>query len=163
MGGKVTRKQVAIEDRFWKHVNKTDSCWLWTGTSTGSGNRYGQSFVNGKKQRAHRVSYEMEHGPIPPGMVIDHTCHSPKCVRPSHLQAVSQKQNNENRAGAVSKSKSGIRGVSWHKTGKWIVTVTHNRRSYTVGYFTDIKEAEAAAIAKRNELFTNNLQDRSVA
>lgn len=153
-------KQVPIEDRFWKHVDKTDSCWLWTGTSTGSGNRYGQSFVKGKKQRAHRVSYEMEYGPIPPGMVIDHTCHTPKCVRPSHLQAVSQKQNNENRAGASSGSKSGIRGVSWHKTGRWIVTVAHNNRHYTVGYFADIKEAEAAAIAKRNELFTNNLQDR---
>lgn len=156
----MTRRPVAIEERFWKHVNKTESCWLWTGPSTGSGNRYGQAFSNGKKVRAHRVSYEMEYGPIPPGMVIDHTCHAPKCVRPSHLQAVTQKQNNENRSGAPSNSKSGIRGVSWHKTGKWVVAVSHNGRHHTVGYFTDIKEAEAAAIAKRNELFTNNLKDR---
>lgn len=120
--------------------------------------------VNGKNGYAHRVSYEMAFGHIPDGMVIDHTCHNRKCVTPSHLQAVTQKQNLENRTGAMESSKSGIRGVSWHKKArKWVAQVRHNQVTHYVGLFADIKEAEVAVIARRNELFTNNLADRVAA
>jgi hypothetical protein len=106
----------------------------------------------------------MANGPIPEGMVIDHMCHSRKCVRPSHLQVVTQKQNSENLSGPRLASKTGIRGVSWSKVArKWTVFVRHNRRNHYGGVFVDIKEAEAAAIALRNELHTNNLQDRRAA
>jgi len=68
--------------RFWKFVNKTETCWLWTGGTFESG--YGAFQVNGKTVRAHRFSWELEHGPIPEGQDVLHTCDVPLCVRPHH-------------------------------------------------------------------------------
>ena len=81
-------------DRFWAKVKKTPECWLWQGTGVGPvGNKYGQTYINGKPIRAHRVAYELLIGPIPDGLVIDHLCRTPLCVRPDHLEAVTHREN----------------------------------------------------------------------
>lgn len=72
-----------VEERFWKHVNKTESCWLWTASTGKKG--YGKINVNGVTKSAHRVSYEMSHGAIPRGLGVLHKCDTPLCVRPDHL------------------------------------------------------------------------------
>lgn len=41
-----------------------------------------------KNDCAHRVIYEQEVGPIPPGYTIDHLCEFKACVEPTHLEAV---------------------------------------------------------------------------
>jgi len=151
-----------LEDRLFSRVDKSGECWLWTGAKNNHG--YGSIFANGKQSLVHRVSYEMAKGPIPAGMVIDHTCHEPACLKPDHLRAATQKQNMENRAGAPSQSTTGIRGVTWNKaTRTWRARVHHYGVSYHVGLFETLAEAEAAAIAKRNELYTCNTVDRSAA
>ena len=42
---------------------------------------------------AHRVAYELEVGPIPKGLTIDHLCRTHGCVRPSHLEPVTPREN----------------------------------------------------------------------
>lgn len=152
-----------IHERFFAKVNKTDTCWTWIGSTQPKG--YGVFRYQKTSQMAHRVAYELANGPIPQGIEIDHMCHNRSCVRVDHLRPVTHKQNMENYAGAyVSNRSSGIRGVYWHKQHrKWCVVVTHNGRRFHVGLFHDLDQAEAAAIAKRNELHTHNLIDRSGA
>jgi hypothetical protein len=151
-----------IEERLWAKVDKSGECWIWTGANRNG--TYGVIRHNGRSEPTHRVTYELANGPIPEGMDIDHMCHVSLCCRPEHLQAVTHKQNAENRAGARKGSKSGVRGVMWSKASKkWHAQVGHNYRKYHAGFFDTIEEAEAAVIAKRNELYTNNLADRSAA
>ena len=69
-----------LAERFWAKVEKTETCWSWTGAETKDG--YGQLRRGG---RANRCSWELHFGPIPAGMRILHTCDNPSCVRPDHL------------------------------------------------------------------------------
>jgi hypothetical protein len=85
-----------IEVRFWRQVDKTPTCWLWTGTLNRHG--YGQfSIPGGKHILAHRYAYQSLVGPIPEGRVLDHVklrgCTSPACVNPDHLEPVTQAVN----------------------------------------------------------------------
>lgn len=147
-----------VAARFWAKVDKTGECWLWTGYVMPNG--YGQFRLDGKARLVHRISARMV-AEIPEGMHIDHTCRVRRCVNPAHLQAVTQQQNNEHRV-VNPRARSGVRGVCWDEaTGKWRVLVGHQYRKYTAGRFADLAEAEAAAIALRNRLMTNNLQDRA--
>jgi len=82
------------ESRFWKHVQKTDSCWLWTGGKT-RGYGYLSLRPGGQSMRvsAHRLSYRLFVGEIPDKHELDHLCKVLSCVRPDHLEAVTAKEN----------------------------------------------------------------------
>lgn len=75
---------IPAADRFWAKVEKTPTCWLWTASGHGG---YGKFYVarDRPRVRAHRFSWELEHGPIPEGLDVLHECDTPPCVRPSHL------------------------------------------------------------------------------
>ncbi len=78
-----------LSERFWARVNKTETCWLWIGSTAGRGYRVGKGYgvisVSGRSCRAPRVSWELTNGPIPEGMLVCHKCDNPPCVRPDHL------------------------------------------------------------------------------
>ena len=149
------------EERFWPKVDKSGDCWLWTG---GTVQGYGSFGIPpDRKVRAHRFAYELLVGPIPPGMGLDHRPTCPKnCVNPEHLRPANQKQNMENLTGAQKNNlSSGIRGVTWDKTrGRWRAQLQHHGKMVYAGYFDTVEEAQAAAVAKRLELFTHNDVDR---
>ena len=81
----------SLEARFWAKVNKTETCWVWTARIGEHG--YGEFNIDGKSNLAHRVSYQLAGGEIPKGMCIDHLCRVRKCIRPSHLEVVTYKEN----------------------------------------------------------------------
>ena len=81
-------------ERFWTKVQAPASgggCWVWTVAKYENG--YGQFWDGSRNVRAHRFSYELHRGPIPEGLQLDHLCRNPSCVNPSHLEAVTQREN----------------------------------------------------------------------
>ena len=85
------RKLIPLSDRFWAKVGvgSPGECWEWQAFCLPNG--YGTigvgSEINGtnRKAYAHRVSWELAHGPIPAGMDVCHTCDNPPCVNSAHL------------------------------------------------------------------------------
>ena len=88
-------KPETLERNFWKRVVKTETCWLWQGTTNygGYGIVHRGPRVQTRRFRAHRIAYEMLVGPIPEGLVIDHLCRVRHCVNPAHMEPVTRGEN----------------------------------------------------------------------
>lgn len=86
-----------LPERFWSFVEPEplSGCWLWTGawSKPRRGANHGQFWYEGRLLRPHRVLYEAVRGPISPGLHLDHLCRTPPCVRPSHLEPVTNAEN----------------------------------------------------------------------
>ena len=84
--------RMEAEKRFWAQVRMGPGCWEWTGRPNGNMG-YGTIKVNGKAAPAHRYSWIINRGPIPPGFLVLHRCDRPLCVNPEHLFAGTQSDN----------------------------------------------------------------------
>ena len=159
----MSRKPTPPEVRFWRMVDKAGECWEWTGGKNQKGYGLFKPVQPGKSYSVHRYSYELEVGPIPDGMQVDHRCRSRGCVRPAHLRIVTPAENSEHQAGHRG-SASGRRGVSWSSaSGKWLAKAMKAGKVYYAGFYDDIDRADEAARELRNQLMTHNDLDRRSA
>lgn len=81
---------------FWRRVDKSGDCWLWTGRLRYDG--YAQyTWVDSEKichtTGGHRAAWSLIHGDIPAGMQLDHLCRVRHCVNPAHLEIVTPRVN----------------------------------------------------------------------
>lgn len=85
---------MSINDQLWAKVDKTETCWLWTGSTRHGGYGAIRSGTTPRRWRpVHRVAYEQLVGPVPEGLVLDHLCRQRLCVRPDHLEPVTLRVN----------------------------------------------------------------------
>jgi hypothetical protein len=81
------RRRLPLRQRLFAHVERTDSCWLWTGVKNGSGAGVLHIREGGRVRQvvAPRIVWELHFGPIPPNHRVWHHCWQPACIRPDHL------------------------------------------------------------------------------
>ena len=94
-----------IQERLWKKVNKTNTCWLWTASLDTKG--YGQ-FANPSSPKgtpAHKSVYELLISKVPKGLELDHLCRNKSCVNPEHLEVVTRLENLRRRVWSPTRKK----------------------------------------------------------
>ena len=78
------------QDYIKQRTKKVVDCWIWQGSNNG---RYGTMGKRGVRHFAHRFSYSVFIGKIPPRMKVCHTCDTPLCCNPEHLFLGTQRDN----------------------------------------------------------------------
>lgn len=99
--------KASLQDRLDKCSTPEpfSGCILWTGGVNAAG--YGRICFNGRDDRAHRASFILRYGKIPPGLELDHLCSTPLCINPDHLEAVTHAENNRRFAAKITHCPSG--------------------------------------------------------
>jgi hypothetical protein len=92
---------VPFEQRFWSSVAVGDAskCWLWTRPPACNG--YGVISRFNHEHYAHRIAYELAHGPIADDLTVDHLCRMRTCVNPNHLELVTRAENTRREMAAL--------------------------------------------------------------
>lgn len=120
--GRLTPRIVA---RFWAKVNRQEGgCWLWTAGTSRDG--YGMFHVgrdlDGRQdvRYAHRTAYALMTGSVPAGLVVCHSCDTPRCVNPDHLFLGTQGDN----------VRDGARKQRYHveHPGRWVIPADLRQR-----------------------------------
>ncbi len=108
------RPQLTPVQRFWSKIDlngpvptfkpSLGRCWFWTGIKRPLGYGRFQAVASSRNHLVSAPKFALEvilGRPLLPGMVPDHLCRVPICVRPSHLEEVTRREN----------TRRGIKGV----------------------------------------------------
>jgi hypothetical protein len=83
----------SLTERLLSQVSNLggQGCWTWDGfLRKGYGCAADEA---GRDSKVHRMVYRLLVGPIPKGLTLDHLCRNRACVRPSHLEPVTNQEN----------------------------------------------------------------------
>lgn len=151
----VTRKAAngtPLADRLRRYSTERESgCIEWTGGLTTSG--YGS--MGGLK--AHRVAWELAHGPIPDGLLVCHHCDNRRCVNPAHMFLGTIADNNadkkaKGRAVAPRGSEQGRSKLTESDIPHLLSRLARGERQVDVGRHFGVSQAVVSAI-KRGALW----------
>jgi hypothetical protein len=125
---KLVQRGISDAERFHLRVVQYGNCLVFpTIREDGYGAFFGSPFPGDRQKTwmAHRFSWTFRHGPIEPGMQVDHLCRNRACVNVEHLEVVTS-QVNQKRA---SDARWGTTCVNGHDRTLENATITfHNRR-----------------------------------
>lgn len=88
------RQYPALEERFWKKVDKRgpDECWPWcAGKTKGGHGSFG--LRPGIIRSAHRVAWELTYDRASGGLDLHHICENKLCVNPIHLLLLTRSEH----------------------------------------------------------------------
>ena len=89
------REIACTPERLLAHVARQrgrNGCELWKGAHDSHG--YGVVYINGRQHKAHRIAWELAHGPLPTGRKLNACERTRDCVRIDHLRLTIPKDEN---------------------------------------------------------------------
>lgn len=107
--------------------------------------------VDTKLYLVHRLAWFYAYGKWPVGSV-DHVDGDKTNNRILNLRQATHSENNQNQIGARRHSKTGVRGVSKHASGKWLAQLVVGGKHYSLGLHETLDSARIAYEEARRRL-----------
>lgn len=83
---------MSTQEKVDFYTDKSGDCWLWKGNLSARG--YGRLSIAGKTWMAHKLAYQLATEiPLTSTTVLHHKCANKACVRPDHLEPITQSEN----------------------------------------------------------------------
>jgi hypothetical protein len=115
--------------RFINKIRFTDTCWIWTASTTKRG--YPKFKLRSYTLvLSHRQAYEWWVGPLVPSLTIDHVkevCNNIKCVNPDHLEQVTRVENSYRQHGV-----NAIHCKNGHLRSEWTRSQPSTGKKYCI-------------------------------
>ncbi len=108
--------------------------------------------------KAHRVAWLLHYGDWPTGL-IDHINGRRDDNRIANLRDADPTVNSENRAVAITRSSTGVLGVSY-RNGRFHARIACDRKKRFLGVFDSIEEASSAYLNAKKELHRGYSDER---
>lgn len=131
-------------------IAKTDSKSRKAGNVVGSlnSNGYLVASVNSKIYRVHRLIFMWHYGFMP-----EQVDHINGVRRDNHIENLRQATPSQNSQNRKATSKSGFKGVHWHKqSSKWIASICINKKNVHLGSFVTKEDAAKVATNARKNI-----------